>query len=175
MTIQAKIQPLDISRSKDTMDPFYRQLEIYMQGLGHLVSFKEELNWETPIATIELGDSETLHNFKKRTAKNDGVLLLYAKLTKGTVYQHVILHPNDSGIYLPFRFDEPFYMKIGQKKTWIGSAVRLQEELGWLEIAMSVEEDDEIVSYWKRLRDACRSCVDNVTPMILEEVQNVSE
>ncbi|WP_257350479.1 hypothetical protein [Pseudalkalibacillus decolorationis] len=168
MTIQALIQPLDISRNKEDNDPFYRQLEISMQGLGHLIPFKEVLNWDAPITTIELGDAQTLHNFKKRTAKNDGVLLFYAKLTKGTVYQHIVLHPNDRGIYLPFRFEDPFYMKVGDKKTWIGSAVRLQEELSWLEIAMSEEEDDSIVNYWNNLKEACALCIDNVTPMVLK-------
>ncbi|WP_221564682.1 hypothetical protein [Alkalihalobacillus sp. TS-13] len=168
MTVQAIIQPLDVSRNKEDKDPFYRKLEIHMQRLGHLIPFKEQLNWESPITTIDLGDMQTLQNFRKKTAKNDGVLLIYAKLTKGTIYQHIILHPNNTGIYLPFRFENPFYIPIGDKKIWIGSSVRLLEELGWLELSMMEETDESIVSYWNNLKDACELSVENTTPIMLQ-------
>ncbi len=168
MTVQAMIQPLDVSRNKEDKDPFYRKLEIHMQRLGHLIPFKEQLNWDTPIKTIELGDMLTLQNFRKKTAKNDGVLLLYAKLTKGTIYQHIILHPNDTGIYLPFRFENPFHISIGNKKVWIGSSVRLSEELGWLELGMMEEEDESVVRYWNNLKEACELSVENITPIMLQ-------
>ncbi len=167
MTVQAMIQPLDVT-NRDKQDPFYRKLEIHMQRLGHLIPFKEQLNWDSPITTIDLGDLETLKNFRKKTAKNDGVLLLYAKLTKGTIYQHIILHPNNTGLYLPFRFEDPFYMSIGNKKVWIGSSVRLLEELGWLEMSMSEEEDKSIVSYWNNLKKACEASVEHTTPIMLQ-------
>ncbi|MCF6137247.1 hypothetical protein [Pseudalkalibacillus berkeleyi] len=167
MTVQAMIQPLDVT-NKDKHDPFYRKLQIHMQRLGHLIPFQEQLNWESPITSIDLGDLETLKSFRKKTAKNDGVLLLYAKLTKGTIYQHIILHPNNTGIYLPFRFEDPFYMTIKNKKVWIGSSVRLLEELGWLEMAMAEEEDHTVVSYWENLKNACETSVEHTTPIMLQ-------
>ncbi|MCM3719591.1 hypothetical protein [Fictibacillus phosphorivorans] len=166
--ITASVKPLPVSHNKDDQDYLYRQLEIEMQRLGHLVPFREELNWDKEIMTMELGNVATLEKLKKAAAKNDGVFLFYAKLTKGTVYQHIILHPNTEGFYLPFRFEEPIQITVKNKKYWIGSSVRLAEELAWLEITMKNTEDEEVVAYWKYLTDLCRSSIENMSPILLQ-------
>jgi hypothetical protein len=165
LPIFAQIQPVDVSAENE---PLYRQLEIHMQRLGHLIPFREQLNWTTQFENIELGDAESLQLLKKAAAKNDGVLLFYAKLTKGTVFQHIILHPNDQGIYLPFQFDDPFYLKFNEKKFWIGSAVRLKEELKWLEITMQ-NQPDNVVHYWDQLRKSCQSSIQHNSPIVLKK------
>lgn len=167
--ITASVKPLPVSHNKDDQDYLYRQLEIEMQRLGHLVPFREELNWDKEITTMELGNVETLEKLKKAAAKNDGVFLFYAKLTKGTVYQHIILHPNTEGFYLPFRFEEPFQITVKNKKYWIGSSIRLAEELAWLEITMKNLEDDSVVEYWKYLSELCQSSVQNMSPILLQK------
>ncbi|MGC4378447.1 hypothetical protein WD019_16210 [Fictibacillus sp. Mic-4] len=166
--ITAEIKPLPVSPRKEDKDHLYRELEIQMQRLGHLVPFREELNWENDITTIDIGKSETLNRLKKTAAKNDGVFLFYAKLFKGTVYQHIIMHPNDSGFYLPFRFEEPFFITVKNKKIWIGSSIRLQEELTWLEETMKNLEDDEVVDYWKTWRSLCEISIENMSPILIK-------
>jgi hypothetical protein len=163
--IYANIRPI-LEDENYLEDPLYRKLEIHMQRVGCLLAYREELNWEKNIDSIELGDVETLKKFKKVAAKNDGMLLIYAMLTKGTVYEHLIGHPNSEGIYLPFDFNGPFYIKHNNKKLWLGSVPRLEEELKWLEMAMENQPDD-ITSYWNNLRSACRVSIENKSPMIL--------
>jgi hypothetical protein len=152
LTITANIEQLP----KD--DIFYRELEITMQRMGHLTPFREELNWDEKIETLELGSGDQLHRLKKAAAKNDGTLLFFAKWMKSTVYRHLILHPNNNGFYLPFRFDEPFTLDIQNQKIWVGSSVRLLEELNWLQITMErdQDQDSELIDFWKTLRELCR-------------------
>lgn len=164
MAITANVQPLPVSDE----DPLYRKLEITMQQLGHLVGFRERLNWKENVASIELGDRQQLTQLKKVAAKNDGVLLFWAKWSKNTVYQHLILHPNDEGFYLPFRFAEPFFVEIKNKKIWFGSSVHLLEELTWLEMTMEQQDSPEVVEYWNIFRELCRQSEQHVSPFQLE-------
>jgi hypothetical protein len=165
LSIYANIRPiLDDENRFD--HPLYRKLEIYMQRLGCLLAYREQLNWKEEIDSIELGDAVILKRLKKVAAKNDGVPLLYAVLTNGTVYQHLIGHPNSEGIYLPFDFSDPFYIKHNNNKLWVGSTLRLQEELNWLEMTMENQAED-ICSYWSKLRTACQLSIEHTSPMIL--------
>jgi hypothetical protein len=164
MAITANVQPLPVSEE----DPLYRKLEITMQRLGHLVGFRERLNWKENVASIELGDNDQLTQLKKTAAKNDGMLLFWAKWSKNTVYQHLILHPNDEGFYFPFRFSEPFCIEMKNKKIWFGSSVHLLEELTWLEMAMEQQKAPEVVEYWNAFRELCRQSEEHVSPFQLE-------
>lgn len=164
MTITANLQQLPVSEE----DVLYRELEIMMQRLGHLVGYREKMNWQNVINTIQLGDDEQLRQLKKTAAKNDGILLFWAKWTKNTVYRNLIFHPNDEGFYLPFRFDEPFILEIKGKKIWFGSSIRLLEELSWLEMTMEQLDSQEIVEYWENLRELCRSSQEHYSPFQLE-------
>ncbi|MFC7370724.1 hypothetical protein ACFQPF_03435 [Fictibacillus iocasae] len=168
--ITAYVKPLPVSCKKEDEDYLYRELEIHMQRLGHLVPFREELNWHDEIQTVEIGTNETLNKLKKTAAKNDGVFLLYAKITKGTVYQHVIMHPNNEGFYLPFRFEEPFHITVKNKKYWIGSSIRLAEELSWLEITMKNTDDQDVVECWNSLKSMCEQSISTMSPILLEKV-----
>ncbi|TCP19975.1 hypothetical protein EV207_15611 [Scopulibacillus darangshiensis] len=164
MSILAEIKPLPVEdMSKD--DVLFRELEIKMQQLGHLTPFREELNWENDIASYELGTESLFERLKKTAAKNDGVPLFYAKLFKKTVYQHLILHPNNQGFYLPFRFDEPFTLEVKGEKLWIGSSIRLEEELKWLEMTMRNETDEELIELWKTLKQICNESNTKMTPV----------
>ncbi|MFC7394936.1 hypothetical protein [Scopulibacillus cellulosilyticus] len=167
MSILAKLKPLPVEEiSKD--DVLYRGLEIKMQQLGHLTPFRESLNWNEEIASYELGSHELIEKLKKTAAKNDGVPLFYAKLLKKTIYQNLILHPNNQGFYLPFRFEEPFTIEIKGKKIWIGSSIRLSEELAWLELTMKNENDNDLVEVWKTLQEICRESFEHMTPIQLQ-------
>ncbi|WP_347550271.1 hypothetical protein ABFG93_01800 [Pseudalkalibacillus hwajinpoensis] len=171
MTITARIEPIsafvDIGPSKDRL---IKQLDIKMQQMGYLVPYREELNWDKAIASLELGESQTLHQLKKAAAKNDRVLLVFAKWFKGTIFQHLILHPNHTGIYLPFRFDEPFTIEVEGHKIWIGSSVRLLEELSWLQISFDQGNHEEHVKeYWQNLKEITKKSVDYMSPIIFEE------
>ncbi|TLS37444.1 hypothetical protein [Pseudalkalibacillus caeni] len=171
MSITAKLEPLPYSDNlEDEEGQLYRNLEIKMQQMGYLVPYREELNWKENIQNIDLGDQHALLGLKKAAAKNDRVLLFYAKLLKGTVYQNIILHPNNEGIYLPFHFEKPFTLNIKGKKLWIGSSSRLSEELSWLK--MSIEQENhskEVISYWKNLRKAAEVSVENVSPIVIRK------
>lgn len=172
MTITARIQPISTIGVEEGAkeDLLIKELEIKMQQMGYLVPYREELNWERTIASLELGEAQSLHQLKKAAARNDRVLLMYARLFKGTIFQHLILHPNHSGIYLPFRFDEPFTIQIEGKKIWIGSSVRLLEELSWLQISFEQGNHDETVKeYWQNLMEISRKSVDYMSPIIFEE------
>lgn len=164
MGITANIQQLPISEG----DALYRELEITMQRFGHLVPFREKLNWDKQIASVELGNEEQLQQLKKAAAKNDGALLFWAKLSKNTVYRHLIFHPNDEGYYLPFRFHEPFSIEMKGKKIWFGSSVRLLEELSWLEMAMNQSDEHDVVDYWKALRQLCADSKEHFSAFQLE-------
>lgn len=164
MGITANVQQLPISEE----DALYRELEITMQRLGHLVPFREKLNWEKHIHSIELGDGGQLQQLKKAAAKNDGVLLFWAKMSKNTVYRNLIFHPNDEGFYLPFRFHEPFCIEMKGKKIWFGSSIRLLEELGWLEIAMNASDSDEVVEFWKGFQKLCLESKEHFSAFQLE-------
>ncbi|MDN4073288.1 hypothetical protein [Fictibacillus terranigra] len=165
--ITAEVKPLPVSTKKEDQDVLYRELELQMQRLGHLVPFREELNWGKEIGTVEIGSDSIINKLKKAAAKSDGVLLLYAKLTKGTVYQHIILHPNTEGFYLPFRFEEPFFITVKNKKIWIGSSVRLAEELNWLKITMQNYEDQEVVDCWSAFKELCELSIEHHSPVIM--------
>jgi hypothetical protein len=168
--ITASVKPLPVSHNKEDQDHLYRQLEIEMQRLGHLVPFREDLNWNKEILTLDIGTEETLEKLKRAAAKNDGVFLFYAKLFKGTVYQHLILHPNTEGFYLPFRFEEPFQIKAKNKKYWIGSSIRLAEELSWLQLTMKECEDETVVAYWQYLSDLCQTSAKNMSPILFKKI-----
>jgi hypothetical protein len=167
MTITAEIKPLPVeAMSKD--DVLFRELEIKMQRLGHLTPFRESLNWQRSIGTYEIGSEDLINKLKKVAAKNDGVPLFYAKMFKKTVYQQLILHPQNQGFYLPFRFEEPFTIDIQGKRVWIGSTVRLAEELKWLEITMESEPSEELVELWKTLRDMCEQSLEEMSAVTIE-------
>ncbi|MCQ6267173.1 hypothetical protein M1K46_16160 [Fictibacillus sp. WQ 8-8] len=165
--ITAEVKPLPVSTKKEDQDVLYRELELQMQRLGHLVPFREELNWGNEIGSVEIGPDSIINKLKKAAAKSDGVLLLYAKLTKGTVYQHIIMHPNVEGFYLPFRFEEPFFITVKNKKIWIGSSVRLAEELNWLGITMQNLEDKEVVDCWNAFKELCELSIEHHSPIIM--------
>jgi hypothetical protein len=165
LVVYAHMRPIVDNVNKNESQ-LYRILEIHMQRLGHLIPYRENLNWDSDIFTMNLGNTETLQKLKKTAAKNDGVLLMYAKLTKGTVFQHLICHPNNEGIYLPFHFDEPFYIKNKNKKIWIGSASRLHEELNWLRMTMESTSSD-VQSYWSNLLKLCKLSTEKCSPIIL--------
>ncbi len=169
MTITAEIKPLPVEdMSKD--DVLFRELEIRMQQLGHLTPYRESLNWQRAIGSYEIGTEELMNRLKKAAAKNDGVPLFYAKLFKKTVYQQLILHPQNQGFYLPFRFEEPFTIDIQGKRIWIGSAVRLAEELKWLEISMENESSEDLVELWKTLREMCRLSLEEMSAIMIQSV-----
>ncbi|MFK3959181.1 hypothetical protein [Guptibacillus hwajinpoensis] len=172
MTITARIEPISVMGSDEepNKELLVKELEIKMQQMGYLVPYREELNWNRTIASLELGEAQTLQKLKKAAAKNDRVLLIYARLFKGTIFQHLILHPNQSGIYLPFRFDEPFVIQIEGRKIWIGSSVRLLEELSWLQISFDQGDHQESVKeYWQNLIEISRKSVNYMSPIIFEE------
>ncbi|WP_283152183.1 hypothetical protein [Guptibacillus hwajinpoensis] len=172
MTITARIEPISVMGSEEepNKELLVKELEIKMQQMGYLVPYREELNWSRTIASLELGEAQTLQKLKKAAAKNDRVLLIYARLFKGTIFQHLILHPNQSGIYLPFRFDEPFVIQIEGRKIWIGSSVRLLEELSWLQISFEQGDHQESVKeYWQNLIEISRKSVNYMSPIIFEE------
>lgn len=166
--ITAEVKPLPVSTNKEDQDLLYRKLELEMQRLGHLVPFREELNWGNDIGAVEIGTNTIINKLKKAAAKSDGVLLLYAKLTKGTVYQHIIMHPNVEGFYLPFRFEAPFFITVKNKKIWIGSSIRLAEELNWLSITMQSLDDQEVVDCWNAFKELCELSINNHSPVILK-------
>ena len=167
MTIYAHIKPI-IEKENIKESPLYRTLEIYMQRLGYLVAFHEDLNWITDLDIIALGGENELKELKKVAAKNDGTLLFLATLTKKTVYQHVICHPNDSGIYLPFHFDNPFIINSEGKKLIFGSAPKLLEELKWLEISLKTKGDDDLLAYWEQFQSAASLAIEHTSPFILQ-------
>jgi len=167
MPINAYIQPIIEENFKE--DPLYRSLEIYMQRLGYLVTYREKLNWTDKIDVFTIGDEGELKELKKLAAKNDRTLLFYAKLTKKTVYQHVICHPNDSGIYLPFHFERPFTLSNNQKPLWFGSAPKLLQELKWLEISLKNNGDDSLFAYWDQFQQAAHLAIDSMSPMLLKK------
>ncbi|WP_377889132.1 hypothetical protein [Alkalihalobacillus sp. R86527] len=172
MTITARIEPISSLNTEEAPETglLIKELEIKMQQMGYLVPYREELNWEKAIASLELGESKTLHHLKKAAAKNDRVLLTYAKLFKGTIFQNLILHPNHEGIYLPFRFDEPFTLQIEGQKIWVGSSIRLLEELSWLQISFDQGKYDENVKeYWRNFIDITQKSIDFMSPIIFEE------
>ncbi|EIT86863.1 hypothetical protein A374_04794 [Fictibacillus macauensis ZFHKF-1] len=163
--IIAEVKPLPVSRKKEDQDLMYRKLELKMQQLGHLVSFREQLNWEHSLHAVEI-EKEALQKLRKTAAKSDGVLLLYAKLLKGTVYQHIILHPNTEGFYLPFRFDSPFYIEVNRKKIWIGSSIRLQEELNWLKLTIQESQDEKAKAAWQTYQELCQQSIATCSPIV---------
>ncbi|MBM7644642.1 hypothetical protein JOD45_000835 [Scopulibacillus daqui] len=166
MSILAKLKPLPVEEISKN-DALYRSLEIKMQQLGYLTPYRESLNWDKEIASYELGSRELIEKLKKTAAKNDGVPLFYAKLLKKTIYQNLILHPNNQGFYLPFRFEEPFTIDIQGEKIWIGSSIRLSEELQWLEITMNNENDEDLIEIWQTLREICSESSEHMTPVQL--------
>ncbi|HET7629177.1 MAG TPA: hypothetical protein VFK44_12465 [Bacillales bacterium] len=164
LTIAATVQPLPFTED----DPLYRDLEIMMQRLGHLVAFREKFQWEERVERFELGDENDLRKLKKCAAKNDGVPLFWARLTKNTVYRHLLFHPNNEGFYLPVRFDDPFTITAGGKNVWFGSSVRLGEELKWLEMSMNHNNDESLIECWRAFRELCQCSVERMCPIQLE-------
>lgn len=163
MTIYANIQPF----TQDKDEPLYRKLEVTMQRLGYLIPYREQLNWTTHIDTLPLGDENDLKELQKLAARNDQTLLFYAKLTKKTIYQHVIGHPNDTGIYLPFRFENPFTVTNNNEKIWFGSAPRLLEELKWMEISLKTRATEDVLAFWENFQSAARLAIEKMSPMLL--------
>ncbi len=166
--ITASIGPIMNEKTSDS--PMYKALEIHMQRLGQLVPFREQLNWTSPIETVvPLGTSSSLKSLKKIAARNDGSLPVILKFTKKTIYQHLMLHPNDTGLYLPFRFDAPFVVKTKDRTLWVGSSAQLMDELTWLEMTIRKLHSKEITTYWTRLREACQTALDSTSPFLLSE------
>lgn len=169
--ITAYIEPLlteDTIEDIKERNPIYKTLEIQMQKLGHLVPFREQLNWSTQIETIELGENDQLKSLQKLAAKSDGGLLFYLKLTKKTIFQNLLLHPNNKGLYLPFRFDYPFPVVTESEKLWIGSAPRLRDELNWLEMSIQDSSTEDTKHFWQSLREVCESAIDHTSPFLLK-------
>ncbi|MGV3488902.1 MAG: hypothetical protein ACO1OC_09995 [Tuberibacillus sp.] len=167
MTINAHIMPLIEDNIHE--NPLYRTLEIYMQRLGYLVPFREQLNWTAKIDVVTLGEEHELNALKKMAAKNDRKLLFYAKLTRQTIYQHIVCHPNDSGVYLPFKFDSPFTVNDQNQKLWLGSAPRLLEELKWMEMSLKSSGNDDIIAYWEQFQSAAQKAIDSMSPFLLKK------
>lgn len=168
MKILAHLEPL--STSPEQNDLLYREFEIKMQGMGHLVDFREKINWTRHFDTIELGDEVTLKELKKAAAKNDGVFLFYAKFFKRTLFKHLILHPNNYGYYLPFYFDEPFTVNIKGTDVSVGSSSRLLDELNWMEIMISKKyKGTKLEDYWSSFRLVCQQSITHNTPMFINK------
>ncbi|WEG11812.1 hypothetical protein PU629_16940 [Pullulanibacillus sp. KACC 23026] len=163
--ITAHIKPIIDEDLKE--NPLFHTLEIHMQRLGFLVPFREQLNWTKPIDSIELGEEKDLKGLKKLAAKNDGSLPFILKFTKKTTFQQLILHPNINGLYLPFRFDEPFMIQANHQTLWIGSLIRLADELKWLEISINKDSSPEVKDYWLRFRETCEAAKEAFSPFIL--------
>lgn len=166
MTITASVRHLPITEE----DGLYRELEITMQRLGHLVAFREKLNWSKHFGELQLGERDQLQRLKKTAAKNEGIPLFWARLSKNTLFQHLIFHPNTEGYYLPFRFSEPFVIEWKGKKIWFGSSVRLLEELGWLEMALNQQNDEKITSIWNAFKDSCIESNEQFSPFHLRYI-----
>lgn len=165
--ITASVQPI-CKRDLAETSPLYHELEIHMQRLGHLIPYREQLNWTSLIQSETLGDKEQLKGLQKLAAKNNGSFLFYLKWTKKTIYQHLLLHPNTQGLYLPFRFDDPFTVTTNHQKIWIGSIPRLRDELKWLELAINHSATDDVTHYWKRLVDICECALDQTSAFYLK-------
>ncbi|MFC4618828.1 hypothetical protein ACFO4N_08765 [Camelliibacillus cellulosilyticus] len=163
MAIVGDIRPLPVSE-RNKNDALYRELEIKMQQLGYLTPYRETLNWQHTIGAVECGEPAGLQLLKKRAAKNDGVPFFLAKHMKKTIFRQLILHPNDQGFYLPYRFEAPFELEIQGNKIWFGSIIQLAEELKWLEIAMNQEASEEVVAYWEKMRSLCQIALDAESP-----------
>lgn len=168
MTITASVRNLPISEE----DSLYRELEITMQRLGHLVAYREKLNWSEQYGELQLGERHQLQRLKKTAAKNEGIPLFWAKLSKNTLFQHLFIHPNTEGYYLPFRFSEPFVIERKGKKIWFGSSVRLLEELGWLEMELNQQGDEEISAIWKAYCDLCHESNERFSPFHLKHIND---
>lgn len=164
--IHAPIGPIIEQPDKD--DVLYRTLEIQMQRLGHLVPYREQLNWSTHYTDCLLGDHDALKKLQKMAAKNDRTWAFYAKWTGKTVYQHVLCHPNDRDLYLPFRFESPFCIIHDNRKMWVGSAPRLLEELKWLEISIKAAGTEDVRAFWEAFQNAARQAVQSVSAMTLQ-------
>lgn len=168
MKILAHLEPLPTSPEKN--DALYRVLEIKMQEMGHLVDFREKINWTRHYDTIELGDEVTLNELKKAAAKNDGVLLFYAKIFKRTLFKHLILHPNNYGYYLPFYFEEPFTVNIKGTTVSVGSTSRLLDELNWMEMMITKKYNEtKLEDYWYSFRLVCQQSISHNTPLFINK------
>lgn len=174
MTIIAQLEPITKIYSINETELF-NTLEVQMQAMGHLVAYREQLNWTNTIETIKLGEENALYSLKKQAAKNDGVMLFYAKWFKQTVYKHIILHPNNNGLYLPFPFDEPITIKINNQSLAIGSSQQLFKELTWLTMSMNkLKGAQDVVNYWNNYKYACTESIEHSTPIILTTVATES-
>jgi hypothetical protein len=172
--ITAHIQPI-IEKENIKEDPFYQTLEVNMQRLGFLVPFREQLNWTDKIESRPLGEESDLKALQKIAAKNEGSIPFLLKLRKKTIYEHLMLHSNISGFYLPFRFEKPFTVENRSQKIWIGSAPQLFEELKWLEMSINASRSEEGKDYWQALRETCQLAMDTFSPYKLTDERVVSE
>jgi hypothetical protein len=172
--ITAHIEPI-IEKENIKEDPFYQTLEVNMQRLGFLVPFREQLNWTKKIDAIPLGEESDLKALQKIAAKNEGSLPFWLKFTKKTIYEHLMLHSNKDGFYLPFRFERPFTVEKKGEKIWIGSAPQLFEETKWLEMAINASRTDEGKDYWTALRETCQIAMDTFSAFKLSEKEEVIE
>jgi hypothetical protein len=172
--ITAHIQPI-IEKENIKEDPFYQTLEVNMQRLGFLVPFREHLNWTKKIESKPLGEESDLKALQKIAAKNEGSIPFILKLTKKTIYEHLMLHSNKNGFYLPFRFESPFTVENKGQKIWIGSAPQLSEELKWLEMSINASSSNEGKDYWEALRETCQLAMDTSSPFKLMDERIASE
>ncbi|HSU79304.1 MAG TPA: hypothetical protein VLK78_02730 [Candidatus Angelobacter sp.] len=172
--ITAYIQPI-IEKENIKEDPFYQTLEVNMQRLGFLVPFREQLNWTKRIEARPIGEESELKALQKIAAKNEGSLPFWLKLTKKTIYEHLMLHSNKSGFYLPFRFEKPFTIEKRGEKIWIGSAPQLFEEMKWLEMSISASRSDEGKHYWTALRETCQLAMDTFSAFKLTDKEESIE
>lgn len=163
--ITAHIQPILDNQKNE--NPLFQTLEIHMQRLGFLIPFREQLNWSSQIDTIPLGEEKALKSLKRFAARRDGSLPFILKLTKNTTFKQLMFHPNTTGVYLPFLFDEPFTIKTQNQTMWMGSSIRLAEELKWLELSMNKTGSEDMYEFWQQFRHACDTAKTAFSPFRL--------
>jgi hypothetical protein len=169
MNIQATYEPLNIEKSKK--DPFYSEMYSTMQLLGLLMPFTEQMNWDSNQGTTIIGSQKQLHLLKKAAARNDGIVLWYAKLKRNTIYKNIILHKLTSGYILPLTFDEPFSISANGQKISFCSAKKLLDECKWLEIHLNKNhKDTDIYTFWKQLIEVCKTSIALATPVNIQLV-----
>jgi hypothetical protein len=169
MKLQASYVPLAIEKNRK--DPFYFEMYSTMQLYGLLMPFTEQMNWDNDHGNTLIGDHNQIKTLKKAAAKNDGVMLWYAKLMKDTIYRHLILHSLQDGYLLPLSFEKPFAITADGKTITFCSAKKLLDECKWLEIHMNKNYlNTDIYAFWKQLITVCQTSLTLNTPVKLQLV-----
>jgi hypothetical protein len=170
MNIQASYLPLNIERN--SKDPLYLEMHSTMQLLGLLMPFTEQLNWDINHGSTVIGTEKQLQALKRAAAKNDSVLLWYAKLKKNTIYKQLILHNLTSGYILPFSFDEPFSISANGKSITFVSAKKLLDECKWLDIHVNkYHKDTPIYTFWEQLKVVCQNSISLASPVNIQLIK----